>query len=214
SYILISNMDTRWERDTMRKINLLTELQVKNAKPDKGKFVTRLPDGGNLYLQVTKSLYEGFNRNWIFRYELDGKRHDLGLGPAHTVGLKQARAKAADLRLQIYDGIDPATERAELKAERLAKKAADRKGMTVAQCAEQYIRIHAPTWKTVKHRKIWESTLRTYALPVIGKLDVADIESGHIAKVLTPIWADKTVTAKRVANRIELVLNYAIAYGF
>jgi hypothetical protein len=46
----------------MRKLNLLSELQVRNAKPAKGKFVDRLPDGGNLYLQVTKSLSEGFNR--------------------------------------------------------------------------------------------------------------------------------------------------------
>ena len=62
----------------MRQMNLLTELQVKNAKPAKGKFVTRLLDGANLYLQITKSESGGFNRNWIFRYELDGERHDLG----------------------------------------------------------------------------------------------------------------------------------------
>jgi Arm DNA-binding domain len=106
----MSNMDT--ERGSqMREMNLLTEFAVKNAKPDKGKFVKRLLDGGNLYLQVTMS-GNGLNRNWIFRYELDGERHDLGLGPLHTVSLGEARRRATELRLQILDGIDPMQERA------------------------------------------------------------------------------------------------------
>jgi len=195
----------------MRKLHLLTELQVKNAKPAKGKFVDRLPDGGNLYLQVTRSLSEGFNRNWIFRYELDGKRHDLGLGPAHTVGLKAARAKAAELRMQLYDGIDPAQERKAIKAERKAKLAAEIKRLTFAQCWQAYHKVHARGWKHPKHRKQWESSMQTYALPVIGNLNVADIETAHVEKVLSPIWDKIPESASRIQNRIKLVLDYAIA---
>src|SRR5215813_3740546 len=91
----------------MREIDRLSEFEVKKAKPDKGKFVKRLLDGAGLYLQITKSGSGGVNKNWIFRYELDGERHDLGLGPLHTVGLSDARRRAAELRLQILDGIDP-----------------------------------------------------------------------------------------------------------
>jgi integrase len=198
----------------MRKLHLLTELQVRNAKPAKGKFVDRLPDGGNLYLQVTRSLSEGFNRNWIFRYEMDGKRHDLGLGPAHTIGLKQARAKAAELRMQIYDGIDPKLERDELKAERKAKLAAEIKRLTFAQCWHAYHKIHAKDWKHPKHRKQWESSMATYVLPVIGSLNVADIETAHIEKVLAPIWDKIPESASRIQNRLKLVLNFAIAGGY
>jgi integrase len=198
----------------MREINLLSEFEVKNAKPDKGKFVKRLLDGAGLYLQVTKSLSSGFNRNWIFRYELDGKRHDLGLGPAHTVSLGEARRKATELRLQIYDGIDPAQERADLKAERLGRKAAKLKATTFQQCWQAYFKIHAKTWKNPKHRAQWESTMRTYVLPVLGPLNVADIETAHIEKVLAPIWDKIPETASRVQNRIKLVLSYAIAGGF
>src|SRR5215469_6101738 len=163
---------------TMRKLDLLTEMQVRNAKPAKGKFVARLLDGAGLYLQATVSqaAFEQYqqghikwnairdiNRNWIFRYELDGARHDLGLGPAHTIRLKDARAKAAELRRQIYEGIDPAQERKEAKAERKARLAAEIKRITFAQCAQQYIRVHAPTWKSAKHAQLWESSLRQYA---------------------------------------------------
>jgi integrase len=201
----------------MRKLNLLTELQVRNAKPAKGKFVDRLPDGGNLYLQVTKSLSEGggYNRNWIFRYQLDGRknRHDLGLGPAHTVGLKQARAKAAELRMQLYEGIDPAQERKAIKAERKAKLAAEIKRTTFAECWHRYFRVHSPTWKSSKHRQQWESSMRTYVLPTLGPLNVADIETPHVVKVLEPIWIKKAETASRVQNRIKLVMDAAIAGG-
>jgi integrase len=198
----------------MRRLNLLTELQARNAKPAKGKFVDRLPDGGNLYLQVTRSLSEGFNRNWVFRYEMDGKRHDLGLGPAHTIGLKAARAKAAELRMQIYEGINPAQERKAIKAERKAKLAAEIKRMTFAECWNAYHKIHAKDWKHPKHRQQWESTMRTYVLPVLGNLNIADIETPHVEKVLSPIWTDKAETASRIQNRIKLVMDYAIAGGY
>jgi integrase len=213
----------------MRKTGLLTDRDIRNAKPEPGKKVARLLDGDRLYLFASVALaafelyeqggikwdaIEDINKTFVFRYQLDGVTHDYGIGPYPTVSLAEARRRAGALRLMILDGIDPMQERKDRQAERKAKLAAERKVMTFAQCAEQYIRIHAPTWKAPKHRKIWESTLRTYVLPVIGKLDVAHIESGHVAKVLTPIWATKTVTAKRVANRIELVINYAIAHGF
>jgi integrase len=213
----------------MTRTGLLSDKEIRNAKPGQGKKVARLLDGDRLYLFASVSLaafelYEqggikwdaisDVNKVWVFRYQLDEVRHDYGIGPYPTVSLAEARRRASELRLMILDGIDPMQARRDQQAERKAKLAAERKVMTFAECADQYIRIHAPTWKAVKHRKIWESTLRTYVLPTLGKLNVADIESGHVAKVLTPIWADKTPTAKRVANRIELVINYAIAHSF
>jgi len=195
----------------MREINLLTEFAVKNAKPDKGKFVKRLLDGAGLYLQATRSAGGGINRNWIFRFELDGQRHDLGLGPLHTIGLSEARRKATELRLQLYDGIDPAQERADAKAERLARKAERIKATTFKACAEAYYKIHHKTWSNDKHRKQWVSTMRDYVFPMIGSLNVNNIETAHIEKALAPIWEKIPETASRVQKRIEHVFNYAIA---
>ncbi len=64
----------------------LTAVAVKNAKPG------RHGDGGGLYLEVkpTGRAY------WIFRFMLDGKRRDMGLGSARgpgAVGLAEAREK-------------------------------------------------------------------------------------------------------------------------
>ena len=194
----------------MREMNRLTEKEVRSIKPDKGKFVKRLLDGGGLMLQATES-GKGVNRNWVFRYELDGERHDLGLGPLHTVSLAEARRRAGELRLQILDGIDPFQERADVKAERLATKAERLKATTFRVCADTYYKIHHTSWSNDKHRKQWLSTMRDYVYPVIGNLNVGDIETAHIEKVLAPIWDKIPETASRTQKRIEHVFNYAIA---
>jgi integrase len=194
----------------MREMNRLSEKEVRNTKPDKGAFVKRLCDGGGLYLQATMS-GKGVNRNWIFRYALDGERHDLGIGPLHTVSVAEARRRATQLRLQVLDGIDPMQERADLKAERLAKKAEKLKATTFRACADAYYKIHHSSWSNDKHRKQWLSTMRDYVLPVFGSLNVGDIETAHIEKVLAPIWSKIPETASRVQKRIEHVFNFAIA---
>ena len=44
-------------------------------------------------------------------------------------------------------------------------------------------------------------------------MPVADIDTGSVLLVLQPIWHEKTMTASRVRNRIELVLDYAKVGG-
>jgi len=194
-------------------MNQLREMEVKNARPDKGRFVKRLLDGGGLYLQATTG-QDGVNRNWIFRYEFDGERHDMGVGPLHTIGLAKAREIALGLRQQIKAGIDPLESRAEAKRARLAKKAEQAKAMTFRQCAEAYIAAHANGWKSDVHRAQWSSTLSTYAYPILGELSVSDIETAHIIKAVEPIWHRIPETAKRVQSRIATVLDYATAREF
>src|SRR5262245_19166219 len=72
-------------------------------------------DGGNLYLQVTVN-GDNVNRSWIFRFAINGKRREMGLGAVHTIGLKDARAKAGELRKLVHEGRDPIAERDTQKA--------------------------------------------------------------------------------------------------
>lgn len=92
-------------------------------------------DGGNLYLRVTKSLA----KTWVFYYKKDGKRTEIGLGSFANVSLEQAREKAAELRKQIANGIDPLGERQRQANEDKAQRA---KFMTFQQCADSYINAH------------------------------------------------------------------------
>ena len=56
--------------------------------------------------------------------------------------------------------------------------------------------------------------MKTYARPVIGSKPVDSITTEDILKILTPIWTDKTETAKRVRGRIENILDYAAAHKY
>lgn len=201
-----------------RGIDLLTPFEVENAKPDEGRFVKRLLDGKGLYLQATLGKHGAINRNWVFRYELDGVRHDMGIGPLDVCGLAKARAEAAKFRLQLLENIDPLeareAERAAQEAERRKKLAEEAKAVTFKECFEAFYRVHSKNWKNPKHRAQWRSTLETYAYPVIGDLNVADVDIGHVQKVLNPIWDEIPETATRVQKRIENVLDYATASKF
>ena len=70
-------------------------------------------DGGGLYLQVTAS----GAKSWIFRFMLNGRAREMGLGPLHTVSLAEARERATECRKLRLDGIDPVEDR---KAKRAA----------------------------------------------------------------------------------------------
>jgi integrase len=192
----------------MRRTEILTDAAIRNCKPDKGKFVKRLLDGAGLYLQATRSA-SGVNRGWIFRYELDGERHDYGVGPLHTVGLAEARRRAAELRLLLLDGIDPLQERIEARKERLAEKAKRVKAKTFKECAQAFYELHRKGWKNEVYRKQWMSNMERLVYPTIGALNVADVDHAHIEKVLRAIWEKIPETASKVQGQISRVLDWA-----
>ena len=74
--------------------------------------------------------------------------------------------------------------------------------------------MRRPTWTNAKHAAQWTSTLATYAYPKIGSKLVTDITSADILAVLSPIWTEKPETASRVRQRMETVLDWAIAQGY
>lgn len=164
-------------------------------------------DGGGLWLQVTPAL----TRSWVFRFMLAGKAREMGLGPVHTVGLADARERALACRRLLLDGIDPIEART--NARRTAVAAAARV-LTFDECAEQYIAEHSAGWRSELHARQWRDTLRQYASPIFGKLDVAMIDTALVMKVLQPNWKVRTETAKRLRGRIENVLGWATARGY
>ena len=166
-------------------------------------------DGGGLYLQVAHS----GSKTWIFRFRspLMQKSRDMGLGPLHSVGLSDARDKAAAQRAAILNGLDPIEAREEGNR-RKAMEAA--KAITFSQCAAAYIESHRPGWRNEKHGDQWESTIETYCEPIIGPLPVQDVDTGLVLKVLEPIWACKPETASRLRGRIENILDWAKVRGY
>lgn len=185
--------------------NALTSMAVKSAKPG------RHADGGGLHLLVKQS----GARSWVYRFMLNGKARDVGLGPAagsDAVTLADARDKAAALRLQVKAGVDPIAERQRMAAEALAAaQAAKVAGITFQAVADAYIADHEHSWRNAKHRQQWRNTLATYAYPIIGDLPVAEVGTAHVLQILEPVWKRKPETASRVRGRIEAILDAAKA---
>jgi integrase len=171
-------------------------------------------DGAGLWLQVSAS----GSKSWIFRFTLNKKQREMGLGAVHTVTLPEARARAKECRLILLEGKDP------LEARRVAKMAdalERAKMMTFDQCAKAYIAAHRGSWKNAKHISQWENTLATYASPVIGSLPVAHVDTALVVKVLSQqgkdkrtLWESKTETATRLRGRIESILDWATVSKF
>lgn len=187
--------------------NALTPLAVKNARAG------RHADGNGLHLLVKES----GARSWVYRFMLNGKSRDIGLGAAGPGGitLADARDAATALRLQVKAGVDPLEQRQRIAAEALAAaQAAQIAGITFKSVAETYITANEGGWRNDKHRQQWRNTLATYVYPVIGELPVANVATAHVLQILEPIWKEKAETASRVRGRMETILDAAKARGY
>jgi integrase len=99
-------------------------------------------------------------------------------------------------------------------ADPLADKRKARETMTFAQAVEKYLAAKLDEFRNEKHRKQWRATLDGYAVPVLGRKDVAEITVQDVLRVLEPIWQTKTETASRLRGRIESVLSWATVAGY
>jgi integrase len=164
-------------------------------------------DGGGLYLQVSGR----GAKSWIYRFMLDGRGREMGLGPLTTISLAEARKRAAECRKLRLDGIDPIETRREQRSRRRLDAA---RAMSFDKCAAAYIDAHKAGWRNPKHAKQWPSTLEAYASPVFGSLPVHTIDVGLVMKAIEPIWQSKPETASRLRGRIEAVLDWATVRGY
>ena len=169
----------------------LSARKVETAKPG------RYTDSRGLMLVVKPS----GAKSWVLRYQVAGKRRDMGLGPWPDVSLAMAREKTLEARRTIALALDPLDEERKAKA------------LTLRDAGQALIEMKRSGWRNEKHAAQWSSTLGQYAFPRLGDLDVRKISTDHVLEVLTPIWTTKPETASRVRQRIEAVLDYARAIG-
>jgi integrase len=184
-------------------LSKLTAAKIKNAKAGMHG------DGGGLWLQVQG----GGQKSWCFRFTSPetSKVRQMGLGGLDTVGLPEARERAAECRRLLGAGRDPISERETTKKAEATVKA---EVVTFQRAGDAYISSHSAGWRNPKHRQQWQNTLATYAYPRIGTKPVADISSDDVLSVLNPIWSAAPETAARVRGRIEAILDFAGVHGW
>ena len=176
-----------------RRKSGLTAAFVKHAEPGKHY------DAHGLFLKVEP----GGTRRWVQRIVVHGRRRDIGLGGFPLVTLAEARQQAFANRKLARAGGDPIALR--------------RQGHvpTFADAAEKVITFHAGNWRDGgKSAQQWRASLRDYAMPRLGRLQVSAVTSADVMAVLLPIWHDKRETARRVRQRIGAVMKWAVAQGY
>lgn len=159
----------------------------------------RHADGAGLVLVVDQS---GAKR-WVYIFQWEGKRKEMGLGSLAVVGLAEARQLADDARKKVSKGINPIEAR---------RQAAPRLAVTFGDVADELLASLEEGWTNPKHGAQWRRSLKEQTA-ALRPIPVADVGTDDVLKVLQPIWTATPETASRLRGRIERVLDAAKAMG-
>lgn len=190
---------------------------VQNAKPGKHG------DGNGLYLVVGDTGC----RSWVLRVQVKGRRREIGLGGVQTqlldrlsiVGddipleershltLSEARELSVRLRNTAKAGRDPVEERR--KARNIESELPP--SFKAAAISAHDAQKHGWSERTAK---AFLSSLKEHAYPTLGGKRVDTITADNVAEALKPIWLAKPSMAKKVRQRIAVVLDYSSAKGW
>ena len=159
-------------------------------------------DGGTLFLKVSP----GGSKSWVQRITIRGTRHDLGLGGWPVVSLQEARERAFENRRAVAHGRDPLAE----------KKQAikDSSIPTFETVARKYYEENLPRWKPGRHTERWMQVVEKYAFPVFGDVPVDRVGREDVLRMLTPIWTAKPEYARKLRQRVRLILDWCQAHGY
>ena len=161
-----------------------------------------------LYLRV---LYTG-GRSRMLRYQLNGRRRHMHLGALEALGVAEARIEATKHRRLLLEKTGPIQQR---HVQRAAKQhAVVQAAWTFRKAAEAVHQTLRPGWKNSKHAAEWINTLTVYAYPHIGEMPASAVDVAAVVRVLRPIWTDKPETARRVRQRLDAVMRWAVAHDY
>jgi integrase len=145
----------------------------------------------------------GGTKTWIAMYRKDGHKRRLVLGRFPGMSLADARTAAKRYLGDVAKGLDPATAKAEAKAE-----------MNFAQLAELYIERHAIIKKRPRSVAEDKHMLALDLLPCWKDRKISTIRRQDIIAVLDGIVArGAPVQANRVQSLISKILNFAVGRG-
>ena len=162
----------------------------------KGKY----HDGKGLYISITSP---GTGK-WSYRYRIDHKSREMGLGTFPEISIVDARQKAEDNRRLVLNKIDPIDDK---RKQEVLRKQQNEKFSFIANL---YISAKKKEeWRNPKSEQQWRNTITNYAVPYLDKKPLIDINTDDIHELLLPIWSSKTETARRLQQRLFRIFGFA-----
>lgn len=139
---------------------------------------------------------------WNLRYQLNGRRRDMGLGNYPAVGVAAARLAGMAARAEIAKGIDP------IDARNAEKKTA-RPVPTFAEIAKGVIEEAQARTSNARVAAQWARHLGpAYSGPLLNR-PVNEITTLDVAAVLRPVWRTKPEVARKLYPAIRRVFEAA-----
>ena len=180
----------------------LNDTAIRNAKPKTAPY--KLSDGGGLFLLVNTN----GSRWWRYSYRFDGKQKTISLGVYPDISLKDARAKHAEARKTLAQGINPSVDRKIEKAARIE----DGKN-SFEFLARDWVTTHLKSL-TQSHRDRTLRRFEHYLFPWIGNQPIKSIKAPDLLDCLRRIQKlNKLETAHRTLQATGQVFRYAVQQG-
>ena len=185
----------------------LTDIKVKKLRAT-GK-VRKVSDGLGLSLHISAI----GTKTWIYRYqEFDKSKKSNYKEQVYTIGtyplvsLTDARAEHTLLRAKVKNGINIQQEK---KVEKYKVK---KNKVNFETIAEEWFLI----WSKGKaHGTVnaCRGYLNNIMYPLLRKHDLQKIEYPFVKKYFVKVWNDKTETAKKSAQYLSQIMDYAVDNG-
>lgn len=185
----------------------LTDSKLRTSKPEAKEY--NLSDGDGLYLRIKPN----GSKMWLFNYyrPINKKRANLSFGPYPDVTLAAAREKRRQSRALLASGIDPQTHQQEKIA--IAQAIQDANNNTFEKIAREWLERKRHEVTEDYATDSWRS-LEMYILPDLGNKPIDQIRAPMVISLLRPLEADgKLETVRRLCQRVNEVLSYAVNYG-
>lgn len=181
----------------------LTAMEVKRLTCPEDQAQIKKSDGNGLFLLVKNS----GSKLWRMRYRYRGKYQELALGQHPTIPLIQARELAAQARLLLVQGVNPAAER------RARKRASTQDVSIFGVVALTWWEQQKSSWSEdhAKRVKRWIEV----EMKQLEKLPVDGIDQAHITELMLSIEAaGLRRAAPAILSIINRIFGYALAHRF
>ncbi|ANQ20767.1 integrase [Vibrio natriegens] len=182
----------------------LTDKEIKSAKPTDKEY--NLFDGDGLRLRVKPN----GSKLWMLNYykPTSRKRANLSLGKYPALSLANARKVTLEAKELLAQGIDPQEER---KRQQQEHKAVHQH--TLLNVAKDWFDIKKDEVTPDYAVDIWRS-LELHIFPNLSNIPVKEISAPQVIELLKPIEAKGSLeTVKRLAQRLNEIMNFATNYG-
>lgn len=185
------------------KILPLTDSKIRALKPAEKPF--KKFDGGGLFLLVSCN----GSKLWRMKYKAPytNKERLLTFGSYPKTTLQRARELRDEARELIKKGVDPQAHKIDV-----AREEAERTGNTFKLVAQEWLKTKTRIKEDTK-KDIWRS-LELHIFPSLGNVSISKIRAQDVVNALQPTKKKGALeTVKRVTQRVNEVLNYAVNVG-